>query len=292
MWPDETATLTRRERAIATYAEQFPLQFATQSGADIAFATHTSEASVARTARRLGFANVREMKTFCASRVQEAADLQSVLTTRLEALGREERETSEPSAVGSMPTALRASAQLVLGIELSVDWTTVDEAAVALCEAPRTLIYGLGTALSLAEYAEIELSRIGIDARALSGGGHANAHAAFQLSPDDALLILAPRVIFSDVRRFAAAALRTTSRVFVVSQASLPSDLQADGTRHLRLPTSNGSGATEAVSTIALLDAMVAEVARRTPQRSLEARARAQAYRNEFSDQSTPLPRE
>lgn len=292
MWPNKIAKLTRQERAIATYAEEQPLLFATQSGAEIALTTGTSEASVARTARSLGFANVREMKTFCASRVQEAADLQSVLTARLKALGRESRGTPEQSAVGSMPSSLRASAQLVLGIELSVDWTAVDEAAIALSEAPRTLIYGLGTAHSLAEYAEIELSRIGIEARSLSGGGHANAHAAFQISPGDAVIVLAPRVIFPDIRRFTSAALRTTTRVFVVSQASLPTDLRSNGAQQLRLPTSNGSGATEAVSTIALLDAMVAEVARRTPQRSLEARARAQAYRDEFSDRSLPLPKE
>lgn len=285
MWPVDAPELTRQEEAIARYALEDPLTFAMSSGSAIAERTKTSEASVARAAKKLGFENVKEMKTFCASRVQETANLQSVLSGRLDALDADDGSPADPphTTRRTVTSALRSAANLVLGVEESVDWSAVEEAAIRLGESPRVIVYGLGTGYSIAQYAEIELSRLGLDARATTGGGHANAQAAFQVVADDVVLVVAPRAIFPDIERFLAAVLRTTQHVYVITQASLPSALHSAGACALRLPSSGGSGATDAVGAIALLDALVAEIARRHPRRALEARTLAQAYRDEFS---------
>ncbi|MDN5655227.1 MAG: hypothetical protein L0G46_09130, partial [Kocuria sp.] len=165
----------------------------------------------------------------------------------------------------------------------SVDWESVDAAAADIGGGARVSIYGLGTGYSLAQYAEIEFSRLGLDARATTGGGHTNAQAAFQIAAGDVVLVVAPRAIFPDVERFLAAVLRTTKLVYVITQASLPASLSGAGASVLRLPSSGGSGATDAVGAIALIDALVADIARRHPRRALESRTRAQAYRDEFS---------
>lgn len=285
MWPVESPELTPQEGAIARLAQDDPLNFATSSGAEIAAHTGTSEASVARAAKKLGFENVKAMKAFCASRLQERANLQSVLSGRLDALEAEDAEHTAPTGTTrrTVTSALRSAAALVLEVEQSVDWESAESAAIHIGESPRVIVYGLGTGHSLAQYAEIEFSRLGLDARATTGGGHTNAQAAFQVRPDDVVLVVAPRAIFSDVERFAAAALRTTKRVYVMTQASLPSALTCAGASALRLPSSGGSGATEMISAAALIDALVADIARRHPGRALEARTLAQAYRDEFS---------
>lgn len=286
MWPEDAPALPRQVDAVARFAQEHPLRFATSSGAQIAALTGSSEASVARAARRLGFENVKEMKASCASRVQEMADLQGVLRGRLEALdtGGGGSPASDGSGVaGSMPLALRAAANLVLGVEESVHWQTASAVARDLGEASRVIVFGLGTAHCLAQYAEIEFARLGLDARAITGSGHTNAHAVFQVAVDDVVLVLAPRVIFPDVERFATAAIERARAVHLMTQASLPPRLSAAGVPVLRLPSSSGSGATDAVATVALIDALVAEVARQHPQRSIQARTLAQTYRDEFS---------
>lgn len=282
MWPTTAPALTRQEDAVARFAESEPLAFATSSGAEIASATGTSEASVARAAQRLGFANVREMKVFCASRVQEMANLQGVLRGRLDALdGDTASADGQAGAAGSMPTALRAAATLVLGVEESLDWDAASTAADDIGAAARVVVHGLGTAYCLAQYAEIEFARLGLDARASSGSGHTNAHALFQLAEDDVVLVLAPRVIFPDIERFTSAARARARAVHLVTQAALPQTLA--GISRLRLPSSSGSAATDAVGTVALIDALVAEIARRHPDRSMQARISAQRYRDQFS---------
>ncbi|APX33976.1 hypothetical protein BH708_16085 [Brachybacterium sp. P6-10-X1] len=285
MWPVDAPELTRQEEAIARFALEVPLAFATSSGAAIAARTDTSEASVARAAKKLGFENVREMKSFCASRVQETANLQSVLSGRLDALDTDDatRSTSGLTGRETVTSGLRSAAKLVLAVEQSVEWPSVEAAAADIGGGPRVILYGLGTGYSLAQYAEIEFSRLGLDARATTGGGHANAQAAFQITAEDVVLVVAPRAIFPDIERFLAAVLRTTKRVYVITQASLPAPLSSAGASALRLPPSGGSGATDAVGTIALIDSLVADIARRHPRRALEARTRAQAYRDEFS---------
>lgn len=288
MWPVEALELTKQEGAIARFAQDDPLNFATSSGAEIATRTGTSEASVARAAKKLGFENFKEMKAFCASRVQERANLQSVLSGRLDALEAEGAERNGSSGATwstsrTVASSLRSAAELVLEVEQSVDWDSAESAAIDIGESPRVIIYGLGTGYSLAQYAEIEFSRLGLDARASTGGGHANAQAAFQIRQDDVVLVVAPRAIFPDIERFTAAALRITELVHVITQASLPPALAQAGASVLRLPSSGGSGATDTIAALALIDALVADIARRHPQRALEARALAQAYRDEFS---------
>lgn len=285
MWPVDAPELTRQESAIARFAQDDPLNFATSSGAEIAAHTGTSEASVARAAKKLGFGNVKAMKAFCTSRLQERADLQSVLSGRLDALEAESAEHTAPMGATrrTVSSALRSTAELVLEVEQSVDWESVESAAIRIGESPRVIVYGLGTGHSLAQYAEIEFSRLGLDARATTGGGHTNAQAVFQVRPDDVVLVVAPRAIFPDVERFVSAALRTTKRVYVMTQAALPSALTRAGALTLRLPSSGGSGATDTIGAAALIDALVADIARRHPQRALEARTLAQTYRDEFS---------
>lgn len=285
MWPVDAPELTRQEEAIARFAQDEPLRFATSSGSAIAVLTKTSEASVARAAKKLGFENIKEMKAFCASRVQETADLQNVLSERLDALDADEASHMDRPGTTrrTVASALRSAANLVLDVEESLDWRTVEDAAIRIGESPRMIVYGLGTGYSLAQYAEIEFSRLGLDSRATTGGGHANAQAAFQVTVDDTVLVVAPRAIFPDIERFLTAVLRTTRRVYVITQASLPSSVVAAGASTLRLPSSGGSGATDAVGAIALIDALVADIARRHPDRAMEARTLAQAYRDEFS---------
>ncbi|WP_449279397.1 MurR/RpiR family transcriptional regulator [Leucobacter sp. GX0328] len=284
MWPQQSPSLTPGEQAVERFARDEPLKFATLTGAEIAARTETSDATVARTAQKLGFANVREMKACCASRVQEQADLQHVLQTRLEALRTHGTEDDGPSGESrTMTSVLTAAAGLVLGVESSIHWPAAAEAAAAIAAAPRAFIYGLGTAYCFAQYAELEFARIGIVSRGITGSGHTNAHAVFQIDAADAVLVLAPRVIFADVHRFIEAAARKGARVFVIAQASLPPQLHELGVLHLRMPSSGGGAATEAVPTVSLIDALVAEIATLQPERALDARAQAQAYRGEFS---------
>src|SRR5699024_1335966 len=279
MWNSDIANLTRQEASVAEYAQRNPLQFATSTGADIAAKTGTSEASVARAARKQGLANVREMKTYCASCAHESANLQSVLNDRLKALGSSSRENSTEASA----TVLRDAATLVLGLEATASSAAIHSAVLDIARSRRTYIYGLGTALCFADYAEIELTRVGVDARSITGGGHTNSHAAFQVTDQDTLVVLAPRILFADVKNLIHSTLREVSQVHLVTQATLPAELASKKINVLRLPHSGGYSATDAVSTIALGDVLVAEFARHAPARALEARARAQDYRDEFS---------
>lgn len=283
MWPAADPKLTRLERIVALFALERPLQFATASGSEIAQRTRTSEATVARAAQKLGFENIKEMKAYCANELHDAGNLQSVLRSRLEAVSDTEHEDASSSAAAAMAPVLRSAAGLTLGVHDSLDWEVASRAVEACSAASRITLYGLGTASFMAGYADLEFARIGLDSRAVTGGGHANADAIFRTGADDAVLIVAPRAMFPDVERFAAAALRLTKRVFIITQGAVAADLRSAGAEVLRLPPTHGSAATEAACTMALIDALVAEIARRSPGRAMEARERAQQYRSEFS---------
>lgn len=271
--------LSRQERGVSSLADQDPLRFATSTAAEIAQLTSTSEATVARTARKLGFAGTKEMKQACATRVDSSQSLGEVIRSRLQNL------PSDPSESGPQTTAgavLTSAADLLLRLSDSLDHQLMAATASAAGSARRVHVYGLGTAYRIAQYFCLELERIGIEAFALNGGGHSTADSILRIGSEDELIILAPLLIFPDIRNFTEVAAARARSVTVVSQDDVPAAL-ASRVRHLRLPSTTMGAASESVGAWAVCDVLVAELARRNPGRAIDTRNYVQQLRQRFA---------
>lgn len=271
--------LSKQERRVSSLAEQDPLRFATSTAAQIAELTSTSEATVARTARKLGFAGTKEFKLSCAERIGQTQSLGGVIRSRLQNLPSDGFQTG-PEVTASV--VLTSAADLLIRLSDSLDPALVSSVVEALTSARRVTVYGLGTGYRIAQYFCLELERIGIDALALTGGGHLNADAVPRVTSDDELLIIAPLLIFPDVRSFMEVAAGRARAVTVISQDHIPAALSGT-VRHIRLPTTSSGPASESVAAWALCDVLVAEIARRHPERAIDTRNYVQQLRERFS---------
>lgn len=274
-----SAALSKQERRVSEYAEQHPLRFATSTAAAIAEITATSEATVVRAAHKLGFSGIKEMKLACAARVDQSQSLGSVIRSRLAALPKDS-ELPEPRQTAN--AVLSSAADILIRLNDSLDESAVATTVAAITEAQRTVVYGLGTGHHIAQYLALELERVGLQALAITGSGHTNADAIPRLRPDDTLVVMAPLWIFNDVRNFLLVATPVTAATTVITQDALPSTLDGKATR-IGLPNTSTGPGSESVAAWAICDVIVAEIARRHPERAIERRNYVQRLRERFS---------
>ncbi|WP_150460865.1 MurR/RpiR family transcriptional regulator [Nesterenkonia ebinurensis] len=279
LWDLDAAGLSQRERAVALYAERDPLSFATSTAADIARHSSTSEATVARTAQKLGFSGIKAMKQICAGRVGQTQSLDAAIRDQLANLPGKE---GEGSPIGTAGAVLAASAELVLKLNESLHTPAFPEVLRAISEAPRIMIYGLGTGFHIAEYLSLGLERIGFEARPVTGSGHTMADTLLRLRSDDVVLVVSPRGIFPDVKNFLAQAISRAKTVALLSQVRAPEPLRQRVVQIL-FPPSGGSAASEQVCAWALADVIIAELARERPALAISVRNQVQVLRERLS---------
>lgn len=273
------STLSKQERRVFMVAEQDPLRFATSTAAEIGEISSTSEATVVRTAQKLGYSGLKAMKLACTSAFERSQSLGGVIRGRLAQLP---NAMSSPSPKVSAEGVLHSAADLLMRFSDSLEGRDVSEAVDALTGCRRVGIYGLGTAYRIAQYFSLELERIGIDTLAMMGSGHLAADAVHKVSDEDALVVLAPLAVFPDVRKFLTVVAQRAGSVILVSQDEVPDALR-EHLRHIRLPRTSGGAASESVAAWALCDVLTAEVARRYPERAIETRSYVQQLRDTFS---------
>lgn len=273
--PFDLSLLTVQEQQVGQFAAREPLKFATSSIAQIAEWTATSQATVIRTARKLGFSGAKEMKAVCAAIVEESRNLPGIMKSRLVSLPSVEADNA-PGKVAQ--TVASDAADLILQLGRDLEPQLLAAVITAIEKSARVVIYGLGTAFNIAEYAALELERIGFHTIALTGSGHMNADNLMRLQPSDVLIVLAPRMIFPDIQAFLEHAVTRADHTIVISQEFPPTALPAP-TIHLALPGTVATSATESVAAWILMDIIVAELARRFPDRAVQTRTEIQRFR-------------
>ncbi|WP_431867696.1 MurR/RpiR family transcriptional regulator [Nocardiopsis eucommiae] len=274
--------LTRSERNVVALAEQDPLRFATSTAVAIADMAGTSEATVTRTAHKLGFSGVKEFKQACASQVGAGRSLGATIRDRLKSL---EGHGEEVSSHGTARAVLAASAQVLLEFSESFPKAEFEETVGLVESSRRTVVYGLGTGSHVAEYLSLGLRRIGLRSRAASGSGHTLADEVHSLESEDAVIVVAPRVLFNDIDNLIAEAAPRVARVVLVSQA--PPSPRSPEVLYLPLPSTAGSPASEITAACALSDSLVSEIARRHPATAIRARDGLQRLRDALSPART-----
>ncbi|MGH8877165.1 MAG: MurR/RpiR family transcriptional regulator [Stackebrandtia sp.] len=273
------ASLSKQERRVSGFADQNPLRFATSTAAEIAEVTSTSEATVVRTAHKLGFSGTKEMKAACAARVDQSQSLGSAIRSRLASLP---QDAALPEPQQTANAVLSSSADLLIRLNDSLDESAVTSTIAAIVTARRVVVYGLGTGYHIAQYLALELERVGLQALAITGSGHTIADAIPRLRHDDTLVVMAPLRIFNDIRNFSAEATRLVAATTVITQDVLPSGLDKLATR-IGLPdTSTGPGS-NSVAAWAICDVIVTEIARRHPEQAIERRNYMQQLRERLS---------
>ncbi|KAA3447626.1 MurR/RpiR family transcriptional regulator [Mesorhizobium sp. SARCC-RB16n] len=240
------------------------------SAAEIAELAGTSDATVVRTARSLGFESLSALRQMLLS------DLTGTPSPG-KRLARTLHETGDGSAgalrhvidIHESVLEVLKRPELAAAFERSVD---------ILARASRRHVFGIGPSGAMADYASLQFNRIGLPTSALSVSGIALADRLLWLGKGDAVLMMAYAPLYREVEVVLDHAARFDIPVVLISDNLAP---LVPGKVAESLPVPRGKADHLAMhgGTIVLIEAMIIGLAKRNSEAAFDALERLSTVR-------------
>ncbi len=246
----QSARLTQADRRVIDYLVRNRETALHASASQMARAVGTSDATVIRTARKLGYGGLADLRHALARDLRRDLTLSDRMANELEKAG-----GSGHSAISAAGATFRASLDALDAIAAS----EIDSLTRALCRARRVHVFGIGPSGFIAGYFAAQLARIGFDARAMTQTGLQFADDLVGLREGDMVVALAYDRPYPEITamfdRVSALGLRS---VLITSTGPLVPDNRADQT--LRIARGRAEGFGLHAATLALLEGLLIAV--------------------------------
>ena len=252
--------LAPAEQRLARYFQDNKAKVVLSSAAQIAEAAGTSDATVVRTAKALGFESLSAMRETILGDISGAQSPGGRLARSLQSSG------AGPAAALAHVIDVQRSALDALSRPAFAE--TFDHAVALLSKAPRRHVFGIGPSGALADYATLQFNRIGLPTDAMTVTGIALADRLLRLSPGDAVMMLAYAPLYREVEIVLAEAGRLGLAVVLVSDSLGP--FVGDGvTEVLAVPRGKADHLSMHAGTMVLIEALTLALAAERPDASL-----------------------
>lgn len=257
---DRLDALSPAARDVARFFRENREEVMIASAAALAARAGTSDATIVRTARALGFDGLDGLRRALAEEMRAKSSPAERVERTLDAVG----EGPE----GAFHHALDVHEQSLAGLRQSVGAEAFQEAVARMAGAGRIVIFGIGPSSALADYAAIQLSRFGLDAQAMTRTGIGFADELGRLRRGDLVVILAYGRVYAEL----AALLDETARL-EIGTILLTDTLAARLRRrvNLVLPVARGRAGMFSMhtATLALIEALLVGIAAARPDETL-----------------------
>jgi DNA-binding MurR/RpiR family transcriptional regulator len=271
------ATLTVTERRIAEYLSEHPQEAAFSSAEELGRATGTSDASVVRTAKALGFDGLPGLKRSLQGHLQALLTPSNRLSNSLQSIG------NGPEAV--LSATLRDHVERLQAAERTVDPAQFRRAVELIDQARETMICGFAGLDGVSEYVATHLTRIGHRARPAADTGYRLADRLVLLGPEDVVIVIAHNRITRENRVVLDHAARVGVPVILLTD-TLGEALRDKVTVVLSAPMSRPGTFTGQATVLILLEALTIAVAAQDRERSLDTTTRMNQLREELNGDS------
>jgi DNA-binding MurR/RpiR family transcriptional regulator len=174
--------LSRAEQSVARYMAENPQEVAFASAEELGQLTGTSDATVIRTVKALGYAGLPTLKRSLQASLREHLTPAGRLTHRLESFEADGEHLLD-LVIGEQIRLLEAARRTILHEEFAA-------AVAALQEANHILVAAIGMHGRLAEHFTTRLVRQGRDARSTFASGFLLADALVSLQSGDVVLLI------------------------------------------------------------------------------------------------------
>lgn len=185
------AQLTPTERDIVEFLQANREEALIASASALAAKIGTSDASVVRTAKTLGYAGLDDLRQALAAELRENLSPASRLVRTLGDAG----GTMESAMAATLAVHVQTIERLRQDISPQMFEAAVDQ----LSQAQRILVFGLGPSSALADYFAIQLGRFGFDGGSLKHTGLLLADDLHRLKTGDVVVILAYGRVYGEL---------------------------------------------------------------------------------------------
>ena len=248
------AELSPAERRVAEYLRDHVLEIVFATADEIGAATETSDATVIRTAKALGYSGLPELKREAGKRALGGVRPSARLRSRIDKAGRE-TSTLLDHVFAEATERLGETRRLITDEDFV--------AAVELVMGAREVVsFGLGPSELSAQYLTLRLRRLGRQARQITATGFRLADDLLGLRGSDVVVLYVPGRLINDVHVVLDHARSVGAAVILFSDALLP--VLADRVTLTLTAVHSGSGFTgEGLSALLLTDCLALGIAAR-----------------------------
>jgi DNA-binding MurR/RpiR family transcriptional regulator len=208
------ATMTRAERRVAEYLRNHSEDVVFATAEQIGAASQTSDATVVRTAKRLGYSGLIELKYSLGRQAISATKPVVRMHNRIEQAGGE---------TASLLEQVFVEATERLAETLRIMPVTQYQEAVALLAGAGTVVgFGIGPSELNAQYLALRLRRIGRSARATGATGFRLADDLLALTAGDVVVLYTPGRLLADTSVLLDHVVRVGARAILITDSLGP----------------------------------------------------------------------
>ncbi len=171
------------EQRVAQYFLDNREEILIASASALARQTGTSDATVVRTTKALGFSGMEELRRLLVEELRENPSPASRMVRTLSEVG--------DGLASVLDVTLDTHQNSLDNLRRDISSDNFCNAVHSIVEAPRVFIFGLGPSSAMAEYFKMQLARFGIDARSLTQAGILLADDIQQFKQGDLVMIFA-----------------------------------------------------------------------------------------------------
>jgi DNA-binding MurR/RpiR family transcriptional regulator len=179
------------EQRVARYFHSNREEVLMTSAAALAAKAETSDATVVRATKALGFTSLDELRRALADEMRSSPSPAERLTRTLGELG--------SGASNAFDLALDIHLRSLEGLRRSINSALFETAVDAIAAAKRTVVFGLGPSGAIADYLAIQLGRFGLDAISLTSAGVLFADDLQRLRADDLVIMMAYGRVYAEL---------------------------------------------------------------------------------------------
>jgi DNA-binding MurR/RpiR family transcriptional regulator len=278
---DTAAGLSPAERRVARYFQENREEVLVASAAALAAKAETSDATVVRTAKALGFSGLDELRRALADEIRTALSPADRLTRTLGEVG--------DSLSAAFTLTLDIHLHALEGLRRSITDEMFERAIDGINSARRIVAFGLGPSSAIAGYLATQLNRFGFEVLILSSTGLLFADDLQRLREGDLVIMLAYGRVYAELAALLDEIDRQKLRSFLVTDT-----LAATLRRRVELVLPVARGRADMLSmhtaTLGFLEAVLVGIATRRPDKTLAALRELNAARAKLAGRSMNLP--
>jgi DNA-binding MurR/RpiR family transcriptional regulator len=277
------ATLSRSERRVAEFLAASPEEAPFLSALEIARRLDTSDATVVRSVKALGYPGLQALRDELIGELRERATPAARLARSLEELG------AQPAAI--LDHVLELQIDFLAEARRTIEPEAFTRAVDVLDAAERVVVSGLGPTGALCDYFVLRLRRFLRRAESVTATGLRLADSLLSLGPGDALVLVVYESLDDDTAVTLARANELGIPVVLVTD-SLGAALADRVAAALTAPRSRAGSLSTVTTTVAVFDALLLGVAARDRDRALSGLSELNRLREQVAGQHVPLDRD
>lgn len=206
---DRLPAMSAAEQRVARYFQENREEVLITSAAALAEKVGTSDATVVRAAKALGFAGLDELRRAIAAEIRTSLSPADRLTRTLGAVG------TDLSA--ALETTLDIHLRSIEGLKRTITPALFEQAVDGILGARRIDIFGLGPSNAVANYFATQLNRFGLEAITLANTGLLFADDLRRLREGDLVIMLAYGRVYSELTALLDEIERVKLRSFLIT---------------------------------------------------------------------------